>query len=199
MARILVLHASKNGQTRKIATRLAERLRRIGNVVYLYDAEHPPTPELLAKIDAVLIGSWVRGGQHMPPVRRFVMQHHELLSRVPSALFSVGLLQLSTREKSRRRAAENVTLFLNATHWRPRLAVMFGGAIPYSHFGWLSRHIEHMIWMREGLETDIAEDREYTRWDEVDRFADAFDELLPGHLRERVSWLPELRLALRTG
>lgn len=195
MAHLLVLYASKTGQTRKIATRIAERLRRGGNVVHLFDARHPPTPELLAKIDGVVIGSWVRGGKHMACVRRFVTHNHPLLSRVPSAFYSVSLLQLSTRADSRKRAAEYVTRFLDTTGWQPRLSVTFAGAIRYTHFGWFGKRIERMIWRREGLDTDIENDHEYTRWDDVDRFADTFGGLLPARRRERLVSGSQLRRA----
>ena len=174
MARLAVLYSSKTGQTLKIAACIADRLRTAGHTVDLHDAGDPPSAEQLTRIDGVVIGSWVRGGRHIPAVKRFVESNRELLGRVPSAFFSVSLLQLSTRPTSRTRAAGYLTGFLARTGWQPTLTASFAGAMLYTRLGWLGRRIERAAWRKEGIDSDITRDHEFTRWEEVDRFADEF-------------------------
>jgi menaquinone-dependent protoporphyrinogen oxidase len=179
MAQLAVLYSSGTGQTLKIATRIADWLRAAGHAVELQDARHPPAPERLAKLEGVVLGSWVRGGRHMHSVRRFVERNRALLGRVPSGFFSVSLLQRSHREGSRVRAAEYVPRFVKQTGWQPGLTASFAGAIRYTQFGWLGRRIERSIWRREGIDTDITRDHEYTRWEDVEEFAEGFARMLP--------------------
>jgi menaquinone-dependent protoporphyrinogen oxidase len=176
MARVMVLHETKWGQTFKIAMRVAERLRAAGHAVEVLGLRHAPSHGRLTGLDGVVVGSCVRSGRHPRAVRRLARDEREFLSRIPSAFFSVSLLQLSTRDASRRTAEAYVPRFLGDTGWTPRLTATFAGALPLSRLGWLRRQLTRRAYRREGF--SVEGDSEYTRWDEVDRFADAFAALL---------------------
>jgi menaquinone-dependent protoporphyrinogen oxidase len=182
---IAIVYTSKWGQTLKIATHIAARLRSSGYAVELYQADHPPSREALRRLDGIITGSWVRGGRHMHALRRFVRCNLDALLRVPSAFFSVSLLQLSKQEASRMHAAEYVPRFLNETGWRPRLSTEFAGALRFTRFGWLGKRIMRAIWRREGFEADLSRDYEFTDWDKVDIFADQFSSLLASEAQPR--------------
>jgi menaquinone-dependent protoporphyrinogen oxidase len=179
MANLAVLYGSLYGQTQKIAARIADRLRTAGHAVDLRSVDRPPSPGERAAWDAVLIGSWVRGGRYTKPTRRFVSDNLALLARLPSAFFSVSLLQLSTKEESRLHAAQYLSRFIQETAWRPSVTATFAGALPFTRFGWFGKRLMRAIWRREGFDVDLARDYEFTNWEEVDRFADAFAALLP--------------------
>ena len=183
MANVAVLYGTLHGQTQKIASRIADRLRGAGHDASVFDTARPPAREERSAWDSIVIGSWVRGGRYTKPTRRFVDSNLALLARVPSAFFSVSLLQLSTREESRLHAAEYAARFLQESAWRPNLTATFAGALPFTKFGWFGKRIMRAIWRREGFEVDITRDYEYTRWEDVDRFAEAFVALLrsPAH------------------
>ena len=114
----------------------------------------------------------------MRAVRRFVKRNLQLLSTVPSAFFSVSLLQISHRPESQEKAARYVPSFLEETGWRPQLTAVFAGAMKYTRFGWLGKRLMRAIWQKEGLEADITRDYEYTCWEEVDRFVEEFQAML---------------------
>lgn len=179
MAKLAVLYGSLYGQTHKIASRISDRLRAAGHEANVFDMARPPAREERSAWDGIVIGSWVRGGRYTKSTRRFVENNLGLLARVPSAFFSVSLLQLSTREESRLHAAEYATRFLEKAAWRPDLTATFAGALPFTKFGWFGKRIMRAIWRREGFEVDITRDYEFTRWEDVDRFADAVSALLP--------------------
>lgn len=179
MAWVLATYGTRSGQTRRIASRIADRLRSAGHRVDVYDAGFPPAPERLARYDGVIIGSAVRGGQHTRAVRQFVRAHRTLLERVPAAFFSVSLLQMSRRQASRRRAAEYLPDFFEQTGWHPELATVFAGAMRYTQWGWLGRRVMRAMWRRDGIDQDVSRDHEYTDWQAVDRFAEAFSRRLP--------------------
>jgi menaquinone-dependent protoporphyrinogen oxidase len=181
---LAIVYSSAYGSTLEIANRLATRLRGAGHTVDLYEASHPFPNDLLKTLDGVIVGSWVRAGRHMPAVQRFVEDHRELLGRVPSAFYSVSLLQISTRPESRAHAREVLPRFLAETRWRPDLSAVFAGALRFTRFGWLSKRIMRLIWRREGVDVDLTKDAVYTDWADVDRFADDFAaRLLPAGRR----------------
>ncbi len=179
MAKLAILYGSLHGQTRKIASRIADRLRAAGHAVDLCDVAQPPPKEERATWDGIVIGSWVRGGRYMKPTRRFVADNLGLLARLPSAFFSVSLLQLSPKEESKRHAAGYMARFLQESAWRPSLTATFAGALPFIRYGWFGKRIMKAIWRREGFNVEITRDYEYTRWEDVERFSDAYAALLP--------------------
>jgi len=61
---------------------------------------------------------------------------------------------------------------LDETAFSPDLVGTFAGALLYSRYGWLKRRIMRSIVRREGGDTDMTRDYEYTNWEAIDRFAD---------------------------
>jgi menaquinone-dependent protoporphyrinogen oxidase len=175
---IAIVYSSKRGQTQKIASRIADRLRSAGLSANLYESAHPPSREALQRLGGIVVGSWVRGGRHLPAVRRFVRRNRDALARLPSAFFSVSLRQLSNREAAQRSAADYLPRFLREAGWHPRRSAVFAGALPFTRFGWLGKRIMRAIWRREGFEADITRDTEYTDWSQVERFAEDFGRLV---------------------
>ena len=90
MANVLVVYATHDGQTRKIAERMATVLRIHRHVVELLDASVSREVDL-SRFDAVFIGSPVRAQGYLRAVVRFVRSHRTELERMPTLFFSVGL------------------------------------------------------------------------------------------------------------
>ncbi len=120
--------------------------------------------------DAVIVGASVHMGKHEQYVRDFVRKNRTSLERVPSALFSVSLAAHGDIQN-----AENyVEEFEKETGWRPAKVGLFGGALPYTGYGFLKRHLMQRIAHDKGLGTDTSRDYVYTEWDGVKRFAEDF-------------------------
>lgn len=161
MARILVLHASVEGQTARIAARLAEDLRGKGHAVTLAGLRDGADP---AAYDAVVIGASVHYGRYAVAVRRFVRRHASALQTRCGAFFSVSL------SGNERYAAD----FLRQVGWRPALAGSFVGALRYSRYGWFKRRLVQAFARLGGHSTDASRDHDYTDWAAVSRFAETF-------------------------
>ncbi len=96
MATVLVVYATHDGQTRKIAERIATVLRVRRHVVELLDAAPAPRTLDLARFQAVFIGSPIHAKGYLAPVVRFVREHTDGAgSELPTLFFSVGLAVLS--------------------------------------------------------------------------------------------------------
>lgn len=171
MANVLLVYATQEGQTGKIARRLAETLRAEGHAVELFDAAHGPAPRELERFQLIVVGGPIHAQGYPRSIIRFVRTHRALLDRVPSAFFSVGLALASRTSDGRAQSLEVVERFVENTGWRPRRIELIAGALQYSKYNFLVRSVMRRITAKEGGDTDTSRDYEYTDWPAVDRFA----------------------------
>jgi menaquinone-dependent protoporphyrinogen oxidase len=174
MANVLVVYATREGQTRKVAERIATTLRSSGHAVELLDVEGRAPPVDLSRFQAIAVGSPVRANGYLRSVARFVREHRPALQQTPSAFFSVGLAVLSKIADGRAQTLELVEKFMQQTGWRPRRVELIAGALPWSKYGFLVRFAMKRIVRKEGGDTDTSRDYEYTDWPAVDAFAREF-------------------------
>jgi hypothetical protein len=69
-----------------------------------------------------------------------------------------------------------VSKFLEEVSWTPDWIASFPGALNYREYNPLVRWVMKRISQKEGGPTDASRDYELTRWEEVSRFAQDFDE-----------------------
>lgn len=176
--RVLVVFGTKYGQTAIIATRIARLIEASGAIVTLHDVRELPIDTQLGTYDAVIIGASVIRGRHQRAVQTFVRRHYELLNGMPTAFFSVSGSAASPEERGRTDARRCAEEFLRATHWRPAMTELIGGAMAYTKYGPLLRWIMRQIADRNQGPTDTTCDHEMTDWAQVMRFSDRFVALL---------------------
>ena len=171
MANVLIVYATREGQTEKIARRMAEAIRAEGHDAELFDADHPTGPPDLERFQAIVVGGPIHARGYPRSIVRFARNYKELLERVPSAFFSVGLAVASRTSDGRTQTRELVERFVKLTGWRPRRVELIAGALPYSKYNFLVRFVMRRIAAHEGGDTDTSRDYEYTDWPAVARFA----------------------------
>ena len=174
MANVLVVYATHDGQTRKIAERIATVLRVHRHVVELLDATQSREVDL-TRFEAVFIGSPMRAQSYLRAVERFVRLHRPALERIPSLFFSVNLAVLNKTD-GRAQTMRLVNKLLADTGWHPRRIELVAGALPYTRYNFLVRFIMKRIVRKQGGDTDTSRDYEYTDWAAVDRCALEFVE-----------------------
>lgn len=172
--KILVLYATMEGQTAKIAEHLADALRNEKHQVTTQPTEHLPVNFNLDAFDAVMIGGSIHMSRYPGYLKKFASQHCDWLNNVPSAFFTVCMGINSQDEKSRKQAIAYGEHFIKETDWQPALTATFAGAVKYTQYNFLTRFIMKMISKHEGVSTDTSRDHEYTDWDAVTRFAEQF-------------------------
>lgn len=175
MKSVLVLYATTDGQTAKIAHVLATTLRQTGCLVDLCDVRDTPRVTAVA-YDAVIVAAAVQAGGYKKQVRSWVSQHHVPLSTKPTAFVSVCLAVLEHRREAQDALQRILQSFFRATGWAPTEVQIVAGALPFTKYGWLKKRIMRRIARRAGGGTDITRDYEYTDWDGVRRFAREFAE-----------------------
>ena len=171
---ILILFASKEGQTEKIAHFIAEVIRHHGHQATTHLGEHLPKDFSLDSFDAAIIGGSIHMGKYPRYLKRFVSEHSDWLNRIPSALFTVCMAIHSVNEKEQAEARSFGTNFIKETDWQPDLVETFAGAVKYTQYGFITRIIMRHISKKEGGDTDTSRDHEYTNWDAVTRFTEKF-------------------------
>ena len=166
MASVLVLYATIEGHTARIAERFTSRLREQGVSVDLREAEKAAPFE---SYDGIVVGASVHYGRHPSRLRALLRSQRHVLTARPGAFFSVSL---SAKE-------HYAAKFLRQVGWQPQLSATFAGALQYSKYGPFKRLLlTGFAWMG-GHDTDTSRDYEYTNWKAVDSFATAFT----GHIR----------------
>lgn len=170
MSSIVVLYATGEGQTAKIAERIVKTISERGHEASAIDVRDRPESFRLAEYDAVVVGASIHVGKHQNEVREFVTENRDGLSGVPTAFFQVSLSSAS--EEKREEAAGYVESFLAETGWHPDRIGQFGGALRFSEYGFLKRLMMKRIAKdlppgERGPDGDV----EFTDWDAVEAFA----------------------------
>ena len=165
----LVLYGTGEGQTAKIAERIATTIGERGHEASAIDVRDRPDPFTLDEYDAVIVGASIHVGKHQDTVREFVTYNRAALSEMPTAFYQVSLS--SATEEKREEAAGYVESFLTETEWHPDRIGQFGGALRFSEYGFLKRlmmkQIAKDLLAKEGKRKG---DVEFTDWDAVDAF-----------------------------
>jgi menaquinone-dependent protoporphyrinogen oxidase len=181
MAAIALAYASRDGQTRRIAKRIAQTLQVRGCVVNVIDVMASPTPAVdIARYDAAIVASSIRVGKHARPMVRFVREHRDALARVPNMFLAVslsahGMVDPAAGDDRRARASKSVdetfVRFIRETGWTPNVVHPVAGALLYRHYGLPIRTMMRFISAVVGASTDTSRNHEYTDWAAVDRYA----------------------------
>ena len=178
---LVVLYATREGQTRRIAEHVAAKLRTRGFIVDVLDVGRElPTEFDLARYAGAVVAASVHIGKHELEMVGFVKTHRAELEQIPSALLSVSLSEAGAEDASataerRKRATANVNVaidaFLRETRWSPTYVHPIAGALLYRQYGAVVRLLMRFIAKRAGATTDTSRDHEYTDWQVLDRFA----------------------------
>jgi len=177
MKPVLILYATRQGQTRSIADHLAGEMRARGVPADLVDAAHLPLRFSLDTHAAAVLCASVHFGRHEKEMIQFVKRHRDFLQKMPSAFVSVSLSQAGvqdptwTPERRAQAAADTsriIQQFITETGWQPEHVQAAAGALRYSRYNWLLRFAMKRIARRAGSPTDTSRDYEFTDWTALD-------------------------------
>jgi len=202
MKPILVLFATREGQTRRIAEHVAELIRMRGREAHALDVGSlPAPPPEVGSYAAAVLASSVHAGEHEREMVRFVKTHRGELERMPAAFISVSLTEAGAEDPARTSAqraeasikvGQMIQKFFDDTGWHPSHVKPVAGALLYTQYGRVLRFIIKRIVSHQGGPTDTTDttrDHEYTDWPSLARFVDEFmcSTLTPGSRPSRIS------------
>jgi menaquinone-dependent protoporphyrinogen oxidase len=168
MTKILVAYHTSEGQTARIAERVAEVLGEDGDTAEVVDLAVAPSP---AGYDGVVVGDSIHATHHSPPMTKYLKRYSQELNATPSALFQVCLASANPDDEHTTAAQGLVHELLEHTGFDPDMVGLFAGALVYTRYGWFTRRIMRAIVKHEGGDTDTSHDYEYTDWEAVEQFA----------------------------
>jgi menaquinone-dependent protoporphyrinogen oxidase len=190
---ILVLYATSDGQTRKIAEYAADCLRRRDHDVVLADATTEARLLDPSPFDAAILASRVHAGRHHRAIVSFARRHNRLLAAIDTAFLSVSMTAASQTNQDRRKLTQYRAAFVAETKWQPDSFHNVAGARLYTRHNRLSRWILGLVDHRR---YDTSKDHEFTDWLDLRTFVDSWanqietDHLLTVPFRRQSGALP---------
>ena len=168
--KVLVLYASHDGHTARIAERMRAALARAGHDATVLSARDPRAGDAIGRSEAVIVGGALRAGRHARYLEKLVRARREALAARPNAFFSVSLSAHGNAEQ-RAEAERCVAQFVERTGWQPQRHAIIAGALPFTRYNFLIRFIMKRISKAAGGDTDTSRDYDYTDWGAVEAFA----------------------------
>ena len=175
---IAILYATSEGQTEKIARRIAERLREKGYGVEMHHGEELPRDFDITAYDGVIAGASIHAGTYQGYMKKLLRNYGDRLQSMPSAFFSVSLTEADAGEQAHEEVRHVIDEFLADIEWQPTVLASFAGGVPFSRYGFIKKLIMRSIMLRREGAVDTSKDYEYTDWVSVDEFVDQFEDHL---------------------
>lgn len=185
MKPILVLYATREGHTRRIAEHIAAAIRARGYLADVIDAADLPPEFSIEDYEAAVLAASVHVGKHEKEMINFVQRFREELECMPAVFLSVSLSEAGAEDAAatsehRTQAAADVQrmidAFLKETGWHPSKVRGVAGALSYTKYNCLIRFVMKRIAKAQGASTDTSRDHELTDWEALDHIV---DEVLP--------------------
>jgi menaquinone-dependent protoporphyrinogen oxidase len=179
--RAAIFFATREGQTRRVADRLAADLRARQVEVDVSDLRELHTPVDWSRYSTACVAASVHIGHHEPEAIAFARRYRAELEALGAAFLSVTLSEAGAEDRQapkdqRLHAAGDVQhlidVFVQETGWRPAHVLPVAGALAYKRYNVFVRFVMKRIARKANAPTDASRDYEFTDWDAVDRFAD---------------------------
>lgn len=101
MKPVLVLYATREGQTRRIAEHLAATFRARDLPVEVRDVAQRTEEVDLASFGAAVLAASIHVGKHEPEMVEFAKRHRAELERMPSAFLSVSMTEATAEDATK--------------------------------------------------------------------------------------------------
>jgi menaquinone-dependent protoporphyrinogen oxidase len=179
MKPILIVYATREGQTRRIAEHIAADIRAHGRTAEVANARDPQVSRALAGCAAVVVAASIHMGKHEPEMVAFVREQRSALETLPAAFLSVSMAEAGaederasaeSRAQARRDVEEQIKDFFDRTAWHPARVKPVAGALLYTKYNFIVRFMMKQIVKKKGGSTDTSRDHEYTDWAALDHF-----------------------------
>jgi menaquinone-dependent protoporphyrinogen oxidase len=177
--RTAVFYATREGQARRVAERVAADLRTQSLDVDLFDVRTVHDRISWQAYRTIFVVASVHLGRHEREMRRFVTNYRHELEAAGAALLSLSLSQAGAQDEAappdrRRQACNDVRRMIDAfaadTGWTPAHTLPVAGALAYTKYNFLVKLAMKQIARHNGASTDTSRDWEFTDWQAIDGF-----------------------------
>lgn len=165
--KVLVFYGTIEGQTRKIASHVAETLERVGHEVVLADAADKTAEVAPGGFDKVILAGSVHERRHPPLFEMFIAAERNTLDPARTLLVSVSLM--AAFEESRDQAGDFVTELQMRTGFTPGSVALVAGAVRPGSYDYFATQVVRHVVMRGRAYRPEDGTREFTDWAALDR------------------------------
>ena len=179
--RAAVFYATREGQSQRVAERVAAGLRRRGAQADVINVKTAHGRVAVSGYQTAFVVASVHAGHHEKEMIEFVRGVRDGLTSVGASFLSLTLSQAGAEDPNatpaQRAAARNdalrmIDVFSRETGWHPARALPVAGALTYSKYNFLKKLIMKRIAHKAGFDGDTARDYEFTNWQAIDEFVD---------------------------
>jgi menaquinone-dependent protoporphyrinogen oxidase len=166
--KILIVYATTEGQTRKVARFAFDRLAGAGHSVELIPAAEAGGLDPSAYAAVVVAGS-VHAGRYQKELVAWATAEAAALSGIPSLLLSVSLTAAGEDAEDWKGLHGCVDRFAGETGWTPGRVEHVAGAFRFSEYDFFKSWAMRWIAAQKDESVRPGEDREYTDWEALGR------------------------------
>jgi menaquinone-dependent protoporphyrinogen oxidase len=170
---IAVIYATTEGQTRKVARFVADRLVAAGHAVELLAAADAEDLALGRFAGAILAAS-VHAGHFQREFEHLVTARRDHLAALPTLFLAVSLVAAGTDDRDRTDRDGCVSRLCAETGWTPGRVEHVAGAFRFSHYDFFKGWAMRWIASQRGVALTPGEDLELTDWDALAAAVDGF-------------------------
>jgi len=171
--RILVLYATVEGHTRKVARVLAGEFEERSSEVILTNVSDPAYFDP-GNFDAAVLCAPIHVGNYPSQFVQYIQNWKSALTDIPTALVTVSLAINSEHEEERKEAEAYPEKLVRKTGWQPEVYHHAAGALKYVEYDFFKRWMLRRIARSEGGPVDTSRDHELTDWEALKQFARKF-------------------------
>lgn len=169
---VLIPFATTEGQTQKIAERIALHVCERGYEASVYDTAAQTGFPDIDLFDAVIVAASVHETHHQESAIDFAIAHRDQLAGISSAFVSVSLSAATI--DGRAEAQQYVAQFIATTGWSPTKTLLLGGALRWSECDYFQRQVLQRILLKGSINPDENVNYEFTDWAALEMFIDDF-------------------------
>lgn len=174
MMPLLVAYATTEGHSAKVAAFIAERLREHGHRVDLVDTGSPAAAQVQPIYQGAILGGSVHFDRHQSSLAHFIRANRAWLGAMPLGFFSVSMAAALAEGRDIDEAEQALERFVEDCGITPVARACVAGALRFTQYDFFKRMIMRLIARQSGESVDISQDREYTDWEALRGFVDAY-------------------------
>lgn len=159
---VLIVFATVEGQTRKIAMFVRDQCVRAGHDVMMLDADQGTRSAPLASATKVILAASVHERRHAPAFEDFIRQHHDELAARQTLLLSVSLS--AAFPEGHEEADDYLVEMKMRTKFEPAAEALIAGAVQTSKYDYFATQVVRHVVLRDRNFDPSAREHEFTDW-----------------------------------
>jgi menaquinone-dependent protoporphyrinogen oxidase len=171
--KFLVLYATVEGHTHKIADSIAAQLESLGGEVFLTNVIDPGYCDP-GMADAAILCAPIHIGNYPSTFVQYIQNWKSALQDIPTALVTVSLSIASEDGHERDEALDYPEKLVKQTGWNAEYNLNVAGALKYLEYDFFKKWMMRRLADAEGGPVDTSKDHEFTDWDALTEFIDKF-------------------------